>query len=112
MIAILAWMSFYIVGMKTYGSGLLLGTLFSIVNFVAIGETLPLKLGLTKNKTYLFAFLSILIRYGLLALPLILSIKFDRFDTVTTIIGLLMIQILILCEQAFGLSNISRKKIT
>ncbi len=110
LIAVFAWMVFYVLGLKSYGAGLLLGTLFSIVNFVAMGETLPLKLGLTKNKTYLFALLSILFRYGLLALPLILSIKFDRFDMVTTIVGLFMIQLLILYDHVGGFSNFSRKE--
>lgn len=81
---------------KSLGKGLVLGTLFSIVNFVLIGETLPAKIGHARKKTFLFSLLSIFFRYALMAIPVILAVKFQQFDLVTTIMGLFMVQIVIL----------------
>jgi hypothetical protein len=80
------------------GKGLILGTLFSVVNFVLMGELIPLQLGHTKSKTYLISFGSIVIRYGLFALPLLVAIKFEQFNLWTVICGIFMIQIVILVD--------------
>jgi len=44
-------------GHKPVGKGLILGTLFSVINFVLMGETLPVKMGKSRPKTF---FLNIL----------------------------------------------------
>jgi len=80
------------------GKGLVLGTLFSVINFVLMGELIPLRLGHTKTKTYFISFGSIIIRYGLIALPLLVAIKFEQFNLLTVICGIFMIQIVIMAD--------------
>lgn len=97
-IAIFAGISFFLLGLKPIGRGLILGTIFSIINFVLMGESLPMKVGRTKNKTMALSFLSIFFRYGLMAIPLIAAIKLERFNFAATVCGLFMVQIVILAD--------------
>jgi len=85
-------------GQQPVGKGVILGTLFSILNFILIGETLPLKLGKTKGKTFFVTLGSIILRYGLMALPLILAVKLDQFSVLAVVFGIFMIQIMIITE--------------
>jgi hypothetical protein len=96
--AIIAGLLFILAGQKPVGKGLILGTLFSVVNFVLMGELIPLRLGHSKSKTYLISSGSIVIRYGLLAVPLLVAIKFEQFNLWTVICGIFMIQIVILVD--------------
>ncbi|NOY67950.1 MAG: ATP synthase subunit I [Deltaproteobacteria bacterium] len=98
-ISIFAGLGFILLSMKPVGKGLILGTLFSVFNFIMMGETLPGRLGVSEKKATLFSGISILFRYVLLAVPVICAIKMDRFNLPATIVGLLMIQILMLAEQ-------------
>ncbi len=93
--AIIAGLLFIMAGQKPIGKGLLLGTIFSVINFVIIGETIPFTLRKSKRKIYLVSFGSIIVRYGLLALPLILAIQLQQFNLVAVIFGIFMIQIVI-----------------
>lgn len=97
-IAIIAGFFLILAGHKTIGKGLILGTVFSVINFVMIGQTLPLRLSKTKRKTFLFSLGSIVFRYTLLAVPLILAIKFEQFDLPAAICGIFMIQLVILVD--------------
>ncbi len=85
------------------GKGLILGTLFSILNFILIGETLPLKLARSKSRTLMVALLTIGGRYALLTVPMIISIKYPQFNFSAAIIGIFMIQVVLLADHAFGL---------
>ena len=85
-------------GLKPVGKGLILGTIFSVINFVLIGQTLPWRLSQTKRKTFFLALGSNFFRYALLAVPLILAIKFEQFDLPATIFGIFMIQFVILAD--------------
>ncbi len=96
--AIIAGLIFIVAGQKPMGKGLILGTLFSVVNFVLMGELIPLQLGHSKSKTYLISFGSIIIRYGLLTLPLLVALKFEQFNLWAIICGVFMIQIVILVD--------------
>ena len=53
--AIFVGLVFILMGQNAIGKGLILGTLFSIVNFVLLGETLPLKAGQSRGKSFLFS---------------------------------------------------------
>lgn len=97
-VAIFAGLALMIAVEKSLGKGLVLGTLFSVINFVLIGETLPLKIGYARRKTFLFSLLSIFFRYFLMAIPIFMAVKYEQFHLVTTIIGLFMVQILILAD--------------
>lgn len=96
--AIIAGLLFILAGSKPMGKGLILGTLFSVVNFVLMGQLIPLQLGHSKPKTYLISFGSIVLRYGLLALPLLVAVKFEQINLWTVICGVFMIQIVILVD--------------
>ena len=93
--AIIVGLLFIIAGQKPIGKGLILGTIFSVINFVLIGETIPMILRKSRSRTYFISFGSILIRYSLLALPLILAIRLLQFNLLAVIIGIFMIQIVI-----------------
>lgn len=98
-IAIIIGFFLIIAGQSSLGKGLILGTLFSSINFALMGEVLPHKVGKSRGKTYLISFGSIVSRYVLLAVPIVLGIKFsDRFDLITVIIGIFMVQLVILWD--------------
>jgi hypothetical protein len=85
--------------LKLVGKGLILGTLFSILNFVLMGETLPDRMDLSARKTFAKALGSILFRYALLAIPFVAAIKKpDMFNLFAVLIGVFMVQIMILLD--------------
>jgi hypothetical protein len=97
-VGIIGALLFILAGQKAMGKGLILGTLFSVINFVLLGELLPLNLGHAKTKTFFVSLGSIIIRYGLIAVPLLVAIKFEQFNLWTVICGIFMIQIVILWD--------------
>ena len=97
-------------GFKSFAKGLILGTFFSIFNFILIGETLPLKLGISKKKTFLMSLGSIYLRYFILAIPIIIAIKFDQFNLITTMIGIFLVQIFLLLDHIFKYIATDRQK--
>ena len=111
LIAICLALVFIMVGFKPAGKGLVLGTLFSIVNFVLIGATLPLKLDSSRSKAAFLSFLSIACRYSLLAAPLILAVKKPQFDLTATVVGIFMVQLIILAEHGYRHVISNRKQI-
>jgi asparagine N-glycosylation enzyme membrane subunit Stt3 len=103
MAAIIIGLVFIIAGQKPMGKGLILGTIFSVINFILIGETLPLRLGKSRAKTFFFSLSSMLFRYVLLAIPLMVAIKFEQFNLFAAIFGIFMIQALILGDHLLKL---------
>ena len=101
--AIIVGLCFFWAGQKSVGKGLVLSAIFSIVNFILIGQTLPLRLAGTKRKTFFLSLGSIFFRYALMAIPLVVAVKFDQFDLVAVIVGLFMIQYIILADYFFKL---------
>jgi hypothetical protein len=97
-VSIIAAFILILSGLKPVGKGLILGTIFSVINFVLIGQTLPWRLSQTKRKTFFLSLGSNIFRYALLAVPLILSIKFEQFDLPAAIFGIFMIQFVILAD--------------
>ena len=94
--AITSAIFFILIGQKTIAKGLLLGTLFSVFNFIVIGEILPLLLDRSRRQSMVFSFLSILFRFGLLSIPLILSLKMEELNFAATVIGIFMVQLTIM----------------
>ncbi len=110
-LAIFAGIAFFLLGLKPVGKGLILGTIFSILNFILMGETLPMKIGQPKNKTMALSLLSIFFRYGLMAIPLIAAIKLEQFNIPATVCGLFMVQLVILADGIIRLIfNSTQKK--
>ncbi len=109
-IAIAIGFCFFLAGQKPVGKGLVLGTVFSVINFVLIGQTLPLRIGKSKRKTFFLSLGSIFCRYVLLAVPVFVAVKFADFNIVAAILGLFMIQIVILADHILKLFSSKRKK--
>jgi hypothetical protein len=98
MVAIIGGLVFILAGLQPIGKGLVLGSIFSVINFVLMGETLPMRLGKSKGKTFSVALGSIFFRYVILAIPLVVAIKFEQFNIFATILGVFMIQLIILSD--------------
>ena len=90
--------SLIVAGLPALGKGLIAGTLFSILNFLLMAESLPYRLGKTRRRAALTSFLWIMPRYALMAVPLVLSLKFDLFHPATAAAGLFTVQMVILVE--------------
>ena len=99
-----------VAGLKPAGKGLVLGAIFSIINFIVMGETLTLKINKTKGKLFMLSLGSILFRYMLLSVPLIAAIKFEQFSLVAAICGIFMVQLTILADPLWNLISSYRGK--
>jgi hypothetical protein len=84
------------IGQRPLGKGLILGSLFGIVNFILMALALPMRLRFVRGKALLFSLTSIYVRFALMALPLIWALKHDAVALTTTAAGLFMIQLAIL----------------
>ncbi|MCU0556707.1 MAG: ATP synthase subunit I [Desulfobacterales bacterium] len=85
-------------GARPIGKGFLLGTIFSILNFVLMGAMLPMRLQPTRGRAFWRALGGILPRYLLLAVPVFLALKLDQLNLWATVGGLFMVQAIILLE--------------
>ncbi len=85
-------------GFPALGKGLIVGALFSVLNFVLIAESLPYKLGKSRPTASAVSMGWILLRYGLMAVPLVMAFKFNLFDPVTAAVGLFFVQLAILFD--------------
>lgn len=98
-VAIVIAMALIVAGEKAAGKGLILGALFSVINFVLMGQSIYRSMGHSKRTSTFRALFSIAWRYTILAVPVITAIKFEQFSLVTVIIGLFAIQVMILLDQ-------------
>lgn len=96
--AIVLAVIFIIAGEKAIGKGLLLGTLFSIINFFLMRKSISLTLGRSRSKAGFVGLLSILSRYVVLAIPMVWAIKSVSFNFVAVVIGIFAIQIVTLVD--------------
>ena len=101
---------FILMGHKPVGKGLILGAIFSVLNFILMGKSIALKFGRSKAKTFSLSMGSIIIRYFLLAIPLLAAVKYEQFNLVAAILGIFMIQLVILAEHVLTLIPAMRKK--
>jgi hypothetical protein len=97
-LAILVGAVLILADLKPMGKGLILGTLFSILNFILMAQSISIRLNRSQTKTFFFSIGSIFFRYGLMAIPLVASIRLDSIDLPGVIIGLLSIPIVILSD--------------
>lgn len=104
-LAIFIGFALILAGLKPIGKGLILGTVFSIVNFILMGETLPMRLGKSKGRIFLASLGSILIRYIILAIPVVAAIKFEQFNFFAAVAGLFMVQFVLLADHMLGMVN-------
>lgn len=108
--AIFAGLLFILAGQKPIGKALILGTVFSIVNFILMGETLPFRIGKSKGKTFIISLGSIYFRYVILAVPLIMAVKLEQFNLFSAIVGIFMVQLVILADHALAIIFSTREK--
>ena len=101
---------FILMGHKPLGKGLILGAIFSVLNFILMGKSIVLNFGRSKAKTFSISMGSIIIRYLLLAIPLIAAVKYEQFNLVAAILGIFMIQLVIVAEHVLTLIPAMRKK--
>jgi hypothetical protein len=111
-LAIVIALFFILIGQKPVAKGFIMGTVFSVINFILMGKTITLKFGRSKRKTFSISMGSIILRYLLLAIPLIAALKFEQLNLVATILGIFMIQLVILAEHLLTLIPSWRNKQT
>lgn len=99
MMAVCVAVIFIILGEKAIAKGFLLASIFSVINFSLMVELNPLKSGRSQTRASLFALLSILLRYLILAVPLIISIKSDSLNFIASVVGLFAVQLVIMFNQ-------------
>ncbi len=85
-------------GFPALGKGLIAGAFFSILNFILIAESLPHKLGKSRKKASAVSLGWILLRYALMAVPLVLALRFHLFHPLAAAVGLFFVQIAILFD--------------
>lgn len=102
MVAIIGGLLLILAGHQPIGKGLVLGSIFSVINFVLMGETLSMRLAKSKGKAFSLALGSIFFRYVLLAVPMVVAIKFEQFNIFATILGVFMIQLIILGDHVIA----------
>ena len=98
MVGIVVGFGLILTGFKPHGKGLVLGTLFSVINFVLMGEMLSMRLAGNRKTASLRAFSSICLRYALLAVPLIAAVKLESIHILGVVFGLFMIQLLLIVD--------------
>jgi hypothetical protein len=109
--AIFIALALILLNYRPLGKGLLLGTVFSSINFAIMGATLPHRLIQGRNKSILASLASILLRYLFMAIPLFLAIKSDTYNLIAVICGLFMVQLMILADplwDRFSLKQINQ----
>jgi hypothetical protein len=94
---------FLVLGIKPIARGVLLGTLFSILNFVLMAQALPMTLNKNRRKTLLASLGSIWLRYAILAIPLVVAANTQRFNFFSVAAGLFMVQFMILIHHLAGI---------
>lgn len=101
--AIIAGFIFFLAGMTPICKGLVMGTLFSILNFILMGEGLPMRVDGSKKKMFFVVIGSIFFRFILLAVPMVLAIKQPQYNFFATIAGIFLVQLTILTDHLFAL---------
>lgn len=104
-LGIIAWLGCYLIGHVALGKGFLLGTIFSILNFILMGETLQNRMGTTKRNAFFRSLATIFFRYGLIAIPLYVGIRNPDFNLVAVVSGIFLIQVLIVFDHLIKLKR-------
>ncbi len=91
--------------------GFVLGSVFSLANFALMKRGIVRRLGMSSKRAGVEAFFSILLRYVLLAFPLIIAVRSDQISIVATCVGVFNAQISILLYYV-GWAHFFRRGIT
>jgi predicted lysophospholipase L1 biosynthesis ABC-type transport system permease subunit len=83
----------FLLGERAVAKGLVLGTCFSILNFYLLGKSIPMALGRTRRTAGFIGLGSLLVRYGVLAVPLVVAVQSASFNFVAAAVGIFAVQI-------------------
>jgi hypothetical protein len=90
---------FLAMGHKSICRGLVLGGVFSAVNFALMGQLLSYRISYNRRTSALRSFIALALRFALLAVPLIFAVRSVRFDFAATVVGIFTVQLVIMIEQ-------------
>ena len=96
-------------GFNAQAKGLLLGSLFSVLNFFLMAVFLPMRMGYGRSKSSLISLASLYLRFALLAIPLIVAAKYAQFALTATSLGLFMVQIVLIIDQLWLQQHLSAR---
>ena len=85
-------------GQKEVCRGLILGGVFSAINFALMGQMLRYRLSSNRKVAAGRSLATLILRYLLLAVPLIISVQSDRFSVSATVVGIFLVQLVIMIE--------------
>ncbi len=91
-----------LLGYNALAKGLLLGSLFSSLNFFLMAVFLPMHIGHGRSRSTFISLASLGLRFALLSIPLIVAAKLTQFAITSTIVGLFMVQIVIIADQLWS----------
>jgi hypothetical protein len=83
---------------KGIARGLLLGTLFSVVNFLLLSTSIPMTLWRSRSQASWIGFGSILTRYAMLAVPMVVGLKSSSFSFFAVVVGVFSVQLFMFFE--------------
>lgn len=89
---------FLILGYKEICRGLVLGGIFSTLNFALMGQFLYYRLDGSRKSGTKKSLIALMVRYIVLAIPLVISVRSDQFSFPATAVGIFMIQLVIMIE--------------
>ena len=102
-LAIVVSLATYLAGWPGVTRGLLLGALFSALNFALLGQTMTQKLTGVHRRNTVIALGAQLGRYLLWGVPVVVAVKLPPVDLPATIAGLFMVPIFIIADSVFNL---------
>ena len=102
-LAIVVSLATYLAGWPGVTRGLLLGALFSALNFALLGQTMTQKLTGVHRRNTIIALGAQLGRYLLWGVPVVVAVKLPPVDLPATIAGLFMVPIFIIADSVFNL---------
>jgi len=82
--------------------GYLFGGLIGILNFMLLARTIEKAMKMVPSRAQMYASANYFIRFSIMALVLIVSLKADYINTLATLIGLLLIKFVILVTNLFS----------
>jgi hypothetical protein len=96
---VVAGLILFAMGYEPVARGLVLGSLFSVLNFMLMAHLLPYQVGYKRRGATMFAGLSILVRMGMMAVPLVVALKYEAFHWIAAAVGLFAIPVGIFIDQ-------------
>lgn len=96
--AILIGLGAYAAGWPALTRGLVLGSLFSALNFALLGQTVSQKLSRGQRPGPLLSLAAQLGRYLLWAVPVVIAVKLPAVDLPAAVVGLFMVPVCIMVD--------------